>query len=105
MGKYDAMTFSYDECQGPAPLFAVFHFIRWGKHPALQDNVTILTFQTIYFLLDLSSSSYGANTETDTDLEPGDDEEWQDARITKLDSQPKMSQFHPYFYPGVILDY
>ena len=62
MGKYDAKTFSYDECQGPAPLFAVFHFIRWGKHPALQDNVTILTFQTIYFLLDLSSSSYGANT-------------------------------------------
>ena len=59
MGKYDAMTFSYDERQGPAPLFAVFHFIRWGKHQALQDNVTILTFQTIYFLLDLSSSSWG----------------------------------------------
>ena len=62
MGKYNAMTFSYDERQGQAPLFAVSHFIRWGKHPALQDNVTILTFQTIYFLLDLSSSSYGANT-------------------------------------------
>ena len=46
-----------------------------------------------------------ANTETDTDIEPGDDEDWQDARITKFDSQPKMSQFHPYFYPGVILDY
>ena len=46
-----------------------------------------------------------ANTEADTDIEPGDDEEWQDARITKFDSQPKMSQFHPYFYPGVILDY
>ena len=64
MGKYDAMTFSYDERQGQAPLFAVSHFIRWGKHPALQDNVTILTFQTktIYFLLDSSSLSYGTNT-------------------------------------------
>ena len=46
-----------------------------------------------------------ANTETDTDIEHGDDEDWQDARIIKFDSQPKMSQFHPYFYPGVILDY